>query len=114
MQFMMIVKHKEGYGFPPRELMDAITKLSEEAVKAGTMRGQGGLKSTDTGAQVRLSGGQVTVTDGPFCRDQGADRGVLAVAGQVDGRGAGMGPALPGSNAGRGVRDRDSPGVRAG
>ena len=66
MKFMMIVKHKEGYGFPPKELMDAINKLSEEAVKANTMLGSGGLKSTETGARVRLANGQVSVIDGPF------------------------------------------------
>ena len=66
MRFMMIVKHKEGYGFPPKELMDAISKLSEEAVNAGTMLGNGGLAPTATGARVRLSNGQISVTDGPF------------------------------------------------
>jgi len=66
MKFMMIVKHAEKQGPPPRELMDAITKLSEEAVQAGTMLGNGGLRPTAQGARVRLSGGQVTVTDGPF------------------------------------------------
>jgi len=66
MKFMMIVKHKEGYGFPPKELMDAIGKLSEEAVNAGTMLGSGGLKPTDTGVRVRLSNGKITASDGPF------------------------------------------------
>jgi hypothetical protein len=66
MKFMMIVKHKEGYGFPPKELMDAINKQSEEAVKANTMLGSGGLKPTDTGARVVLSNGKVSVIDGPF------------------------------------------------
>lgn len=66
MRFMMIVKHSENQGPPPKELMDAIAKLSEEAVKAGTMLGAGGLKPTVQGASVRLSGGKVTVTDGPF------------------------------------------------
>jgi hypothetical protein len=46
--------------------MEAIGKLSEEAVKSGTMIGSGGLAPTATGARVRLSGGQITVTDGPF------------------------------------------------
>jgi hypothetical protein len=46
--------------------MDEIQKLSDEAVKAGTMLGNGGLGPTALGARVRLSGGQVTVTDGPF------------------------------------------------
>ena len=66
MRFMMIVKHAEQSGFPPKELMDAIGKLSEEAVAAGTMLGNGGLCSTAQGARVRLKGGQLTVTDGPF------------------------------------------------
>jgi hypothetical protein len=66
MQYMMIVRHAEGSGFPPKELMDAIGKLSEEAVKAGTMIGSGGLAPTSLGARVRLSGGELTVTDGPF------------------------------------------------
>ena len=66
MRFMMIVKHAERQGPPPKELMDAIAILAEEAVKAGTMIGNGGLGPTALGARVRLSGGQVTVTDGPF------------------------------------------------
>ena len=66
MKFMMIVKHAETQQAPPKELMDAIAKLAEEASKAGTMLGSGGLGPTALGARVRLSGGQVTVTDGPF------------------------------------------------
>lgn len=62
----MIVKHAEEKGFPPKELMDAIAELADEAVKAGTMLGNGGLTSTAQGARVRLSGGKITVTDGPF------------------------------------------------
>jgi len=63
---MMIVKHAEKWDFPPKELMDAIGKLSEEANQVGTMIGGGGLRPTAQGARVRLSGGQVTVIDGPF------------------------------------------------
>ncbi len=66
MRYMMIVKHSEKQGPPPKSLMDAIAKLAEEEVKAGTMLGNGGLGPTNQGARVRLSGGQVTVTDGPF------------------------------------------------
>ncbi len=66
MKFMMIVKHSEKQGPPPKELMDAIAILAEEEVKAGTMLGNGGLGPTAQGARVRLSGGRVTVTDGPF------------------------------------------------
>jgi len=66
MRFMMIVKHAENQGPPPKQLMDAIAILGEEAVKAGTMLGTGGLGPTAQGARIRLSGGKVTVTDGPF------------------------------------------------
>jgi hypothetical protein len=66
MRYMMIVKHREGQGNPPAELMQAIEKLSEEATRAGTMLGNGGLGPTATGARVRLSGGKVSVIDGPF------------------------------------------------
>ena len=66
MRFMMIVKHAERQDLPPKQLMDAIAKLAEEETKAGTMLGSGGLGPTALGARVRLSRGQVTVTDGPF------------------------------------------------
>ena len=66
MKFMMIVKSAERSGFPPKELMDAIDHLSQEAAKAGTMIGGGGLGPTALGARVRLSDGKVTIIDGPF------------------------------------------------
>ena len=66
MRFMMIVKSKENSGPPPKELMEAMGKLAEEATKAGEMIESGGLASTATGTRVRLSGGKLSVTDGPF------------------------------------------------
>ncbi len=66
MKFMMIVTHPENQGLPPKSLMDAIDKLAADETKAGTMLGSGGLTPTAQGARVRLSGGKVTVTDGPF------------------------------------------------
>jgi len=66
MRFMMIVKSAEKWGFPPKELMDAIAKLGEESTLAGTMVGSGGLLPSAKGSRVRLSGGLVTVMDGPF------------------------------------------------
>ena len=66
MRFMMIVKHAEKQGPPPQQLMDAIGKLAEEETRAGTMIDSGGLGPTAQGARVRLSGGRVIVTDGPF------------------------------------------------
>jgi hypothetical protein len=66
MRFMMLVKHAENSGPPPKELMDAIAILREEAVKNGTMLGNGGLSPIAQSTRVRVSKGQLTVTDGPF------------------------------------------------
>jgi hypothetical protein len=66
MRFMMFVKHAENSGAPPKELMDAIAKLSEEAVKAGTLQGSGGLAPIAQSTRVRLTGGEIKVLDGPF------------------------------------------------
>src|SRR5580693_10186208 len=40
--------------------------LAEEDAKSGKMLGNGGLGCTDQGARVKLSGGKITVLDGPF------------------------------------------------
>ena len=66
MRFMMLVKSAENLGAPPKELLDAIAKLSSEAVTAGAMVGSGGLAPTAMGKRVRLSQGQINVIDGPF------------------------------------------------
>ena len=66
MRFMMMVKHAENQGAPPKELMDAIGALSEEAVKKGAMVLSGGLAPLAGSARVRVSQGKVITTDGPF------------------------------------------------
>ena len=66
MRFMMLVKHPENQGNPPKALMDAITKIAEDAAKKGNMLGSGGLAPTAQSVRVRVSGGQVRVIDGPF------------------------------------------------
>jgi hypothetical protein len=69
MRYMMMVMGDENFrtsGPPPKELMDAIGQLGVEATKAGKMVSVGGLQHTSKGAKVRLNGGKLTVTDGPF------------------------------------------------
>src|SRR5262245_11605073 len=66
MRFMTIVKAPETKGPPPKSLMDAIAKIAEEETKSGKMIATGGLAPTATGTRVRLSGGKITVSDGPF------------------------------------------------
>jgi hypothetical protein len=66
MKFMMLVKSRENSGFPPKELMDAIAQLSENAAKSGTLLQSGGLAPTAQSTRIRVSGGRIQVIDGPF------------------------------------------------
>ena len=66
MKFMMLVKHPENSGPPPKELMDAIAILAQEAVQDRTMIQNGGLAPTAQSTRVRVSHGKLAVTDGPF------------------------------------------------
>jgi len=69
MRFMMMVKANEDYeaGVPPNpELLGAIGKLTEDMTRTGVLLGTGGLLPSAKGARVRVSGGKLTVTDGPF------------------------------------------------
>jgi hypothetical protein len=66
MRFMTLVKSAETSAPPPQALMDAIGKLGQEAAGKGVMVEMGGLLPTAMGARVRLAGGRLTVTDGPF------------------------------------------------
>lgn len=66
MRFMMMVKHAELSGPPPKELMDAMEELTAEAVKNKTMVIAGGLAPMADTTRVRLSGGKITALDGPF------------------------------------------------
>ena len=68
MRFMMMVKHAEKHsGPPPKELMDAIAKLTAEDAKGGkAMIASGGLAPTAMSTSVRISRGQIAKIDGPF------------------------------------------------
>ena len=70
MRFMMLVKSAENSGPPPKALMDAISKMGEEATKAGRMLQSGGLAPTAISSRVRLSQGKLTTTDGPFAESK--------------------------------------------
>jgi hypothetical protein len=46
--------------------MEAMGKFIEKSLKEGTLVDTGGLLPSKDGIRVRLEGGQLTVTDGPF------------------------------------------------
>jgi hypothetical protein len=65
MRFMFIVKPAQ-VGPPTPELMEAMKKLADREIKAGRLLDTGGLMPLATGAQVRITDGQLSVVDGPF------------------------------------------------
>ena len=66
MKFIMLIKHTEDRKVLPKELSDAITKLSEHSEISPVIVASGGLAPTAASSRVRISGGELTVTDGPF------------------------------------------------
>ena len=69
MKFMLIsyaTKDGEAGAAPDPRLLAAIPRLWEKMPKGGAILGTGGLAPSSMGAKVRVSGGKVVVTDGPF------------------------------------------------
>jgi hypothetical protein len=69
MRYMMIVRGNENVdrsGPAPAALMEAMDKLTQDAIAAGKMVSMGGLRHTSEGARVRITGGKIVTTDGPF------------------------------------------------
>ncbi|SEL01719.1 YciI family protein [Nonomuraea pusilla] len=67
MRYMLILRAIDVPNTPPpAELMEAIAKLGEEAGRAGALLDTAGLAPSAQGARVEVSGGKLSVTDGPF------------------------------------------------
>jgi hypothetical protein len=66
MRFMYIVTSPQPHVGPTPALLEAMGKLADREIKAGRMLDTGGLMPLATGAQVRITDGKLSVTDGPF------------------------------------------------
>lgn len=69
MRFMVIVKaspESEAGVLPSTEILAAMGKYNEELAKAGIILAAEGLHPTSKGVRVKFSGGNRTITDGPF------------------------------------------------
>jgi len=66
MRYMILLKGTQPAEPPPPGLMEAIMKLGEEATAAGALLDTAGLAPSIAGARVQLSGGHLSVVDGPF------------------------------------------------
>ncbi|HEY7476298.1 MAG TPA: YciI family protein [Vicinamibacterales bacterium] len=68
MRYMMFIKHTEDYrnADVPASLYEEMGKFIEETTKRGNFVSGAGLQPTAAGSRVRLTGGRITVLDGPF------------------------------------------------
>lgn len=67
MRFLCVYKPAKGEGVPPsQQEMAEMGKLIDEMVKDGTLLSTEGCQPSAKGARVRMSGGKISVTDGPF------------------------------------------------
>ena len=68
MRFMMFIRHHGDYdpADTPQALYGAMAEFIEEHAKQGVFLDGAGLQPLAQGAEVRLAGGKISVTDGPF------------------------------------------------
>jgi hypothetical protein len=68
MRHMMFIKHTEDYRSAdvPASLYEEMAKFIEETTNSGNFIAGAGLQPSSAGARVRLKGGKITLTDGPF------------------------------------------------
>jgi len=67
MRYLSMIRTDETRGQVPSEkLMADMGKLIEEMTREGTLVRTAGLRPTSEGFRVRLRGGELTTTDGPF------------------------------------------------
>lgn len=66
MRYMVFVKMPEDVGDAPAALVEAMGREMGEAFASGSMIDAGGLYPTAQSTEIRLTGGNVTVTDGPY------------------------------------------------
>jgi hypothetical protein len=67
MRFLSFIRVNENTGMQPSEqLMADMGKLIDEMTKSGVLLETAGLRPTAEGVRVRISGGKLKMTDGPF------------------------------------------------
>jgi hypothetical protein len=68
MKYMMFIKHSEAHRSQPipEGLLEAMGEFVQNGFKSGVLKETSGLKATRDGSRVRLEGGKLRVTDGPF------------------------------------------------
>ena len=68
MRYFSFIRHSESFRQtpPPAELMEAMGEFVQQKLEEGSLLETGGLLPSQEGVRIRLEGGELTVTDGPF------------------------------------------------
>ena len=68
MKYLTFIRHSESHRQtpPPPALMKAMGEFVRKSMKDGILVDTGGLLPSKDGVRIRLAGGKITVTDGPF------------------------------------------------
>jgi hypothetical protein len=70
MRFFSIIRAAEQQGRPPQSLMDAMDKYVARTLAEGSVVSTGGLAPSAGGWRIRMQGGKLTITDGPFAESK--------------------------------------------
>jgi hypothetical protein len=66
MRYLVPLRMDKSAGAPPPELVGAMGEAMQQAFASGLMIDAGGLAPTAQSTEVRLRGGSVMITDGPY------------------------------------------------
>lgn len=80
MRYLSFIRAAEQQGPPPQALLDAMDQYVAQVLKSGTVVSTGGLAPSAAGIRLRLAGGRITVTDGPFSEGKEVVGGYAVIA----------------------------------
>src|SRR5262245_60982160 len=80
MPYLSIIRAAENQGAPPQALMDAMDRYVPQALANGVVISTGGLAPSAAGFRIRIQGGRLKVTDGPFAESKEVVGGYAVLA----------------------------------
>lgn len=70
MRFLSMIRLQETGRMPSEQLMADMGRLIEQMTREGTLVDTAGLRPSAEGVRVRLRGGHISTTDGPFAESK--------------------------------------------
>ena len=92
MRYLMFIKHAENFRMEevPQSLFAAMGEFVGEAMRNGVLIDTAGLQPTAKAKRVRLAGGKIVVTDGPFIETKEVVGGYALLEAKSDEEALGM------------------------